>query len=51
MERLVCDSEGRDKASMVTTEENGTYRFPLYWMKNPVTINGFDFEFLTIINR
>lgn len=49
MERLVCDSEGRDKASMVTTEENGTYHFPL--MKNPVTINGFDFEFLTIINR
>lgn len=48
---LVCESEGWDAPSMVTTMEYGACHFPLYWAKNPLAINGFDFEFLTTTER
>lgn len=37
--------------SMVNTEEDDAYFFPLYCMENPLAINEFNFEFLTKLER
>lgn len=42
---------GRDYASMITAGVNGTPRFPLSWKRDLKIIIGFDFEYLTLVEK